>query len=181
MRACPCETGLESPVLSGCHVSATDSSLFRASYHFCYHFVSLSQYFPVSVLCFSPTAASLLPVAPGGSAGRVALASRWLRAGAVGRSRAPLGPLSHSLAGLLNDFVSREKHDSSRIFRHRGTALERGRSGLPLWGSPGSRRSARPSVSGKTPFNGKARLSPGLVPCLPVQPWLVSRYSATPA
>ena len=30
---------------------------------------------------------------------------------------------------------------------------------------------ARPSVSGKTPFNGKARLSPGLVPCSPVLGW----------
>ena len=89
-----------------------------------------------------------------------------LRAGAVGRSRAPLGPLSHSLAGLLNDH-----------------------SVTPGFSGPGGRRQkgenqacpCRAALAGKAPFNGKARRKPGLVPCLPVQSWLVGPQGATPA
>ena len=89
-----------------------------------------------------------------------------LRAGAVGRSRAPLGPLSHSLAGLLNDH-----------------------SVTPGFSGPGGRRQkgenqacpCRAALAGKAPFNGKARRKPGLVPCLPVQSWPSGRYCAMPA
>ena len=57
---------------------------------------------------------------------------RQLRAGAVGRSRAPLGPLSHPHAVFLKPVASLP------VFPAPGVARERGKSSLPLWGSSGS-------------------------------------------